>query len=131
MKYITGVLLMIALTIPTGIWLDHTLPHYGFALGFGIGFAFIIGVFTNINKQLPPHALVQRYNKGEKEKMKKIKQKQKVLKTINDFINHFAGTGDWLIPKSLRTRFIKKISREIDRLAPEIITEQNEKPRIL
>jgi hypothetical protein len=50
MKYMLGGFLVILSSISIGIWLDYTLPHYGDALGTGMALAFLIGVFTDINK---------------------------------------------------------------------------------
>lgn len=46
-KYLS-LIIMIALTILVGIWLDNTLPHYGYALGTGMGLSFCLGVLIKI-----------------------------------------------------------------------------------
>jgi len=42
--------LVFVLSLFIGKWLETSLPHYGYALGVGMGLAFIIGVFTDISK---------------------------------------------------------------------------------
>lgn len=48
MKYTYGAILVLILSTLIGIWVDYSLPHYGFPLGFGIGLSFVIGVFTKL-----------------------------------------------------------------------------------
>jgi hypothetical protein len=45
MKNFTIIISMVILTLVIGIWLDKTLPHYGYALGTGLGLAFLSGTF--------------------------------------------------------------------------------------
>jgi len=48
-KQFITILSMLPLTLIIGIWLDHTLPHYGYALGTGLGLSFLLGTFFEWN----------------------------------------------------------------------------------